>query len=103
MNVFFTITTPLGYTIRTTKTYWQYLIKVKHPCMLNKEGVVKEVLNNPDKVYKSILDDTVYLYYRKIERLYCVVAKHSPHKEGFLITAYPTNKIKEGGEIIWIK
>jgi len=103
MDTFFAITTPLGYTIRTTKKYWQYLIEVKHPFMADKEGVVKEVLKNPGKVCQSILDDTAYLYYRNMERLYCAVAKHTPSsKEGFLITAYPTSKIKEG-ELIWTK
>ena len=70
--------------------------------MANKEKIIKETLANQDKVYKSILDNTIRLYYRKVERLYCVVVKHSSHKEGFLITAYPTDKIKER-EMIWTK
>ena len=70
--------------------------------MTNKEKIVKEILENPDKVCKSNLDNTVYLYYRKIERLYCAVVKNLTSKEGFLITAYPTEKIKEG-EIIWTR
>lgn len=103
MDTLFAVTTPLEYTIRTTKTYWQYLVKVKHPCMSNKEDVVKESLKSPDKICKSTIDSTVYLYYRRIEHLYCVVVKHNQTtKGGFLITAYPTDKIKEG-EAIWTK
>ena len=102
MDILFSVTTPLRYTIHTTKEYWQYLVKIKHPCMAKKEKIVKEILKSPDKIYKSILDNTVHLYYRKIERLYCVIAKHNTPKEGFLITAYPADKIKEG-EIIWTR
>ncbi len=70
--------------------------------MAEKEDMVKEILNHPDRICKSTVDETVYLYYRKIERLYCVVVKQTSSKEGFLITAYPADKIKEG-ETIWTK
>jgi hypothetical protein len=99
-DVYFTIATPLGCAIHATKTYWEYIVKVKHPSMLNKEDIVKETLKQPDKIYKSTVDESVYLYYRKIDRLYCIIVKHKSLKEGFLITAYPTDKIKEG-ELIW--
>ncbi len=36
--------------------------------------------------------EDVFLYYKKIDKLYCVVAKHEG-EEGFLITAYPTDKV----------
>ncbi len=42
-----------------------------------------------------------FLYYKQSDRLYCVVVKHT-EKEGFLITAYPVDKVKEG-EIVWTK
>jgi len=102
MDTLFSVMTPLGFTIRTTMTYWQYVVRIKHPCMTGKEEVVKEVLKNPQKICQSSMDKTVYLYYGKMERLYCVVAKHTISKEGFLITAYPADKIKEG-ETIWTR
>jgi hypothetical protein len=46
-------------------------------------------------------DEKVFLYYKLQDKLYCVVARHEG-TEGFLITAYPTDKVKEG-EIIWTK
>jgi len=95
------ITTPLNIKIRTTKQYWGYLINVKHRVMKGKEKTVKEVLSNPDEIRKSKTDKDVFLYYKKIDKLYCVVARHEGGK-GFLITAYPVDKVKEG-EIIWIK
>jgi hypothetical protein len=39
------------------------------------------------------------LYYKQFDRLYCAVARHMG-AEGFLITAYPTDKVKEG-DVIW--
>ena len=63
--------------------------------MRGKEKIVKEVLSNPDEIRKSKIAENVFLYYKKMEKLYCVVAKHEV-KEGFLITAYPTDKVKEG-------
>ena len=102
MDTLFSVMTPLGFTIRTTMTYWQYVVRIKHPCMTGKEEVVKEVLKNPQKICQSSMDKTAYLYYGKMERLYCVVAKHTISKEGFLITAYPADKIKEG-ETIWTR
>jgi len=100
-KVYFEITTPLNVKIRITKQYWDYLINIKHKVMRGKEKIVKEVLLTPDEIRKSKIDEDVFLYYKKIEKLYCIVAKHEG-KEGFLITAYPTDKVKEG-EIIWIK
>ena len=100
-EIYFEITTPLRVKIRTTKQYWDYLINIKHKVMEGKKKIVKEVLFDPDEIRKSRTDKDVFLYYKKIDKLYCVVTKHEG-EEGFLITAYPTDKVKEG-EVIWIK
>jgi len=100
-EIYFEITTPLRIKIRTTKQYWDYLINIKHQVMKGKEKIVKEVLFNPDEIRKSRTDEDMFLYYKKIDKLYCVVTKHEGG-EGFLTTAYPTDKVKEG-EVIWIK
>ena len=97
--MYFEVKTPLGVVVRTTKVYWNYLIEKKHPQMKDKEKVVLETLSKPKQIRRSIIDNNVYLYYKQLDRLYCVVAKHEG-SEGFLITAYPTDKVKEG-EIIW--
>ncbi len=102
MAALFEVATPLGCTIRTTKDYWQYLIEKKHPSMASREAAVMTVLKDPEEIRKSAVDPSVYLYYRRVERLYCVVARHQTHSKGFLITAYPADKVKEG-EIIWKK
>jgi hypothetical protein len=46
-------------------------------------------------------DKDVFLYYKQYDKLYCVVVRHAG-PEGFLITAYPADKVKEG-DVIWTK
>jgi hypothetical protein len=101
MEAYFKIKTPLGAEIRVTKEYWNYLITKKHTVMHGKEEIVIETLRDPDEIRRSIIDHSVFLYYKRHERLYCAVARHINGK-GFLITAYPTDKVKEG-ETVWTK
>ena len=98
----FEILSPLKCTIRATKDFWQYLIEKKHPFMIDKEDVVVNALKDPDEIRKSSSDPSVYLYYRRTDRLYCAIARHETNSDGFLITAYPADKVKEGA-IIWKK
>jgi hypothetical protein len=100
MKILFEVRTPLNVTIRITEEYWEYIVEIKHKIMANKEHLVKEILAGLDEVRRSLIDKSVFLYYKKFDRLYCV-AKHL-NDEGFIITAYPTDKIKEG-EIVWTK
>ena len=100
-DILFKIKTPIGIEIRTTKAYWDYICTVKHRIMRDKLLIVKEILHNPDEIRKSKIDDCVYLYYRQSDKLYCAVCRHLK-EEGYLVTAYPTDKIKEG-EVIWKK
>jgi hypothetical protein len=100
-RICFSIRTPLNIDVRTTVPYWDYLITVKHPVMRGKENIIKEVLQVPDEIRQSRTDKEVFLYYKQSDRLYCVVARHIGN-EGFLITAYPTDKVKEG-DVIWTR
>ncbi|MCL4428029.1 MAG: DUF4258 domain-containing protein [Deltaproteobacteria bacterium] len=100
-EIYFKVKTPLKVEIRTTRDYWQYIIKVKHPAMEGKEAIVKNTLKAPDEIRQSKIDKEIFLYYKRVDKLYCVVAKHL-NGTGFLITAYPSDKIKEG-DSIWKK
>ncbi|MEW6376360.1 MAG: DUF4258 domain-containing protein [Thermodesulfobacteriota bacterium] len=93
--------TPLNVEVRTTTGYWDYLITMKHPVMKGKEDMVKAALQFPDEIRQSKTDKDVFLYYKQFDKLYCVVVKHIG-MEGFLITAYPTDKVKEG-DSIWTR
>jgi hypothetical protein len=100
-EIYFEAITPLNVKVRTTRRYWDYIVTIKHRPMKNKEDIVKKTLLEPDEIYRSTIDPDVFLYYRQFDRIYCVVVKHMG-KEGFLITAYPTDNIKEG-ERTWKK
>ena len=90
--------TPLKVNVRCTAEYWNYIVSVKHPVMGGKEEVVRRVLSEPERIRRSRIDKDLFLYYRHEERLYCAVARHAG-REGFLITAYPADKVKEGDEV----
>jgi hypothetical protein len=71
--------------------------------MAKHEQDVKEVVQYPSEIRQSRSDAGVYLFYKpeRIGRWVCAVAKQL-NGNGFLITAYPTDAIKEG-ELIWPK
>ncbi|MBI2971416.1 MAG: DUF4258 domain-containing protein [Candidatus Aenigmarchaeota archaeon] len=101
-DVYFEVMSASGKKIRTTRKYWEFIIAIKHPSMTGKEDVVKITLKDPVEIRKSKHDEKTYLYYRKHNGYFCcVVCKHENGK-GYIITAYITDKIKEGG-IIWKK
>lgn len=83
---------------------WEYII-TKHPEIKPYKDKVKIVLNEPDLVKKSKRDKKVFLYYKYFEEIlsgkYLLIVVKT-NKNNFIITAYITDKIKEG-EIIWRK
>ncbi len=94
----FEVLTPLGFRVHVTHRYWQLIVSVKHPVMLGQEEKVKQALTNPEEIRLSRSDSAVYLFYTSehVGRWVCAVAKREEDDEGFLITAYPTDTIKEG-------
>lgn len=101
-DLFFEITTPLNVTIRTTVDYWNYVTTIKHRNIKGKEKNIVAALSDPNFIRKSKIDESVFLYYKKIENyLYCIVVRHE-NGTGYLITTYLTDKAKEG-ELIWTK
>ena len=102
-ELLFEVLTPLGFRVCVTRAYWELIITVKHPVMAGHENDVKEVLQNPSEIRQSRSDVAVYLFYKpeRTGRWVCAVAKQL-NGDGFLITAYPTDAIKEG-ELVWTK
>jgi len=86
-----------------TRAYWELIVTIKHPVMAARENDVKDTLRNPSEVRQSKSDRDVYLFYKPqhISRWVCAVAKRLDG-EGFLITAYLTDAIKEG-DLVWPK
>lgn len=95
--------TPLGFTVRVTRERWSLITTIKHPVMLGREEAVRQALENPEQVRQSRSDPEVLLFYQAAgeKRWVCAVAKRATGP-GFLITAYPTDAIKEGAPI-WLK
>ena len=76
------------------------MVTNKHPRMRGREKEVREVLQQATEVRRSKTDSSVCLYYKgKEDYFICAVVKHL-NNEGFLITAYHTEVIKEG-EVVW--
>jgi hypothetical protein len=96
MEIYFEVKASTGKIIRTTLSHWELISKLKHPEIEGKEAEVKQCLSNPIEIRKSSEDNDVYLYYHPYGKYFiCVVARHL-NGEGFIITAYITDKIKEG-------
>jgi hypothetical protein len=102
MEVYLEVKAQTGKIIRTTRSHWELIAKVKHPEIEGKEEEVKLCLVDPMEIRRSSEDSNVYLYYAPFEKYFiCVVARHL-NSDGFIITAYITDKIKEG-ETVWKK
>ncbi len=102
-ELLFEVATPIGFRVHVTRAQWEVIVTVKHPAMAGRESAVKETLMNPDEIRLSRTDPHVYLFYRseRGRRWVCAVSKRL-EKDGLLITAYPTDAIKEGVRI-WPK
>jgi hypothetical protein len=98
----FVVVCVLGKRITVTEDYWQKIITIKHPSMAGHDAQVQETLTDPDEVRESRSDGRVKLYYRGYANLHlCVVVKHL-NGDGFIITTYFTDRIKEG-VVVWTK
>jgi len=98
----FEILTPLGFCVRTSAEYWQKLI-IKHPDLADLESEIERALADPDEIRQSSRDPNVLLFYRILkEKRWAVAVARQLNSEGFLITAYQTNAIKEG-DSLWHK
>lgn len=96
-GLLFEALTPLAFRVRVTPERWALITTAKHPVMLGREDAVKAALESPDEVRESRTDPQVLLFYKSeaVKRWTCGVVKRDGD-EGFLITTYPTDAIKEG-------
>jgi hypothetical protein len=102
-NELLAVQTPLGFVVRATSRYWTTIVS-KHPDLANRLDQVRLALSEPDEVRRSRRDPAVLLFYRsdaEPKRWVVAVSKRASG-DGFLVTAYRTDAIKEG-ERIWPK
>ena len=102
-DLLFDVLTPLGFRVRLTRGRWNLITTANHPVMAGRESVVKITLEKPEQVRQSRSDPQVLLFYHAegSSRWVCAVATRAAD-QGFLITAYPTDAIKEGTQV-WPK
>jgi hypothetical protein len=100
-DILFAVSTPLGFRVRVTHSYWEFIVTVQHPVMRERATKVQDVLPTSDEVRQSRSDPVVFLFDRAevSGRGVCAVVKRL-NEEGFRITTSPTEAIKEG-ERIW--
>ncbi len=99
-ELLFDAVTPLGFRVRVTRGRWNLITTAKHPVRAGREDIVRATLERPEQIRQSRADSDVLLFYRaeRSSRWVCAVAKRGAD-QGFLITAYPTDAIKEGIQI----
>ena len=102
-DILFEVMTPLGFRVRVSQAYWKLITEIKHPVMAGREEDVRRALETPDEIRRSKSDEDVYLFYssEREKRWLCAVSKRTGG-DGFLITTYPTDAIKEGIQV-WHK
>lgn len=103
-DLLFQVLAPLHFYVRVTHSYWTYIVTIKHPAMAGREKDVQAALQTSDEIHVSRSDPKVYLFYKaeRVRRWVCAVTRQLNASEGFLITTYPTDPIKEGIKI-WPK
>ena len=98
----FSVVCVLTKRISVTEAYWQKIVTIKHPSMAGEDLEVRQTLADTDEVRESRSDPQVKTYYRQYGLLHLrVVVKHL-NGTGFVVTAYFTNRIKEG-TTVWTK
>lgn len=90
-----------GKTVRTTKGYWLKIKQEKHAELTIEYDDVIVALQHPDEVYRSIQDEYISLYYKKIMGRHLVVLVKFVDEVGFVVTCYQTTKTKRKGEQLW--
>ncbi len=102
-QVLFEVFDVFGKKVRTTKIYWKKISQEKHPELTVHYDSIIEVLQNPDEVYKSVVDDFIKIFYKKINGHTLVVVVKYIQEYGFVVTTYETSKLKKKGEQLWPK
>jgi hypothetical protein len=75
-SILFEVSTPLGFRLRVTRSYWELITTIKHPVMAGQESMVKNALETPAQIRLSRSNASVYLFYRqeRADRWICAMA-----------------------------
>ena len=92
-----------GCQVRLTEERLAHILQ--HPEMSNMEAAIEATLQTPEQIRQSNTDETVLLNYRYYkgtlvgDKWLCIVVKYL-EIDAFILTAYLTDKIKQG-EQVW--
>lgn len=95
----------VGKTIRLDENRWDHALE--HPEMENQIIRVRETVVNPDEVKESAYDPSIWLFYKfyndtPVTEKFLLVAVKILNGEGFIVTAFFTDRVKRGG-LVWKK
>lgn len=101
----FEILSKTGKVVSLAEVRWRHVLE--HPEMQNQLDKVKETVENPDEVRESSRMSSTWLFYKfyiksPVTKKYLLVVVKVLNGEGFIVTAFFTNKVKKGG-LIWKK
>ena len=90
-----------GIPVRTNETYWKKIKTEKHKELSVEKDAVIRTIQHPDDVYKSVQDEFIRLFYRKINGNTLVVVVKYINNTGFVVTCYEISNVKRKGEKLW--
>ena len=75
-SILFEVSTPLGFRVRVTRSYWELITTIKDPVMAGQESIVKDAFQPPAQIRLSRSDASVFLFYRqeRADRWICAMA-----------------------------
>lgn len=101
--VVFEVLSPVGKLVRLDEERWSHVME--HPEMEGQLDRLRESLQDPDEVRRSIHDASVWLFYKHyadtpVTDKYLLVAVRILNDEGFIVTAFFTERPKRG-TLLW--
>ena len=95
----------LGKVVRLDEDRWRHVLG--HPEMKNQRSRVEETLVDPDEIRENARSSSIWLFYKlyantPVSQKYLLVIVEILNGEGFIVTAFFTDKVKKGG-LIWKK
>lgn len=103
--VVFKVLSKIGKVVSLDEVRWRHVLE--HPEMKNQLDRIKETAVNPDEVRASVHGSSVLLFYKFYEETpvtekYLIVVIKSLNREGFIVTAFFTDRVKKG-DSVWRK
>lgn len=100
-EILFEVKDAFGVHVRTTKNYWDKILRDKHTELKTTKYEVMETIHAPNEVFQSIQDPYIKLFYKRFKNLYLVIVVKYIDSQGFVVTAYKTSKVKRKGKLLW--